>query len=105
MRGTEAVGARIAAADDDDVTAVHVDRGVLDVAELHPVGGRQVFHRLMDAIQFTTFCWQIACFTGTTGQDQCIEVCTDVINRNIVADLGIGFEGHAFSFHLFQSSL
>src|ERR687898_2648597 len=42
MGGTEAVGARVAAADDHHVLAVDVDRRVVDVAELHPVAVRQV---------------------------------------------------------------
>jgi hypothetical protein len=47
--GAEAVGTGVAAADDDDPLAGGRDRGVDQVALLHPVGARQVLHRLVDA--------------------------------------------------------
>src|SRR5690606_9134370 len=49
--GAEAVGAGVAAADDDDVLALGGDGGGVEVALLHPVGDGQVLHRLVDALE------------------------------------------------------
>ena len=60
VHGAEAVGAGVAAADDHDVLAMHVDGRHIDVAFLHPIGQRQVLHRLMDAAQLAPWYRQIA---------------------------------------------
>ena len=105
VRGTEAVGARIAAADDDDVTAVHVDRGVLDVAELHPVGGRQVFHRLMDAREFPAGHRQIAPLGRAAGHHHRIARSPQLGDRDVVADPSVHPEACALRRHLREAAI
>ncbi len=53
MRGAEAVGAGVAAADNDDVLARSGDRRFDEVALLHAIRDRQVLHRLVDTTEMT----------------------------------------------------
>ena len=74
VRGAEAVGSGVAAADDDNLLALSGDGGSVEVAQLHTVGDRQELHRLMDAVQFAARDRQIASCGGAAGQNHCVEL-------------------------------
>ena len=54
MGGSKAVGARVAATDDDDPLAFSIDRWVGKVAGLHLVGEWQVFHRQVNTLHLAS---------------------------------------------------
>ncbi len=68
MRGAQAVGAGVTAADDDDVLAGRDDRRDLEVAFLNPVRGLQVLHREVDAVELAAGRRQVAARGRTHGE-------------------------------------
>ena len=66
--GAEAVGAGVAAADDDDVLAGRRRSASLQVALLHPVRRLEVLHRQVDAVELVPGNRQVASGGRTDGQ-------------------------------------
>jgi hypothetical protein len=73
---TEAVRARVAAAEDDDVLAGggDLDLRVGREACHPPVLLHQVIHREMDAAELAARYVEVASLQGTDGQDYCVEL-------------------------------
>ncbi len=64
----EAVGAGVATTDDDDVLALSGERGFIEVALLHLVGGRQELHGLVDAFELAPWNRQVSPLRGAACQ-------------------------------------
>ena len=101
----EAVGAGVAAADDDDVLAADVDRRLLDVAELHPVGVRQVLHRLMDPVELATGDRQVAPIGRPAGEDDRVVRGAEHLDVDGFADDRVGAELGALRLHLGEAPI
>src|SRR5574343_245285 len=112
VAGADAVGTGIAAADDDDVLALDVDR-VLDALLDFLVLRNQEFQRGVDALELTPRHRQIARHFGAGSEDHGVEILLQLLGRNgfgrivvdagrnaLVADDDLGLEDHAFGFHL-----
>ncbi len=100
MRRAQTVGTRVAAADDDHVLAVNIDRRYVDVALLHPVGRGQVLHRLMNATELTTGDRQVAGSRGTAGQDDRVVRGQQDLDVDAITDDRSGAELGALGLHL-----
>ena len=105
VRGAEAVGSGVAAADDDNLLALSGDGGSVEVAQLHTVGDRQELHRLMDAVQFAARDRQIASCGGAAGQNHCVELLAQLVRGDVHADIDVGLEDGAFGFHLLETAV
>ena len=95
MHGAQAVGAGVAAADDDDLLALRVERRqtlVVDdgVAILHTVGPRQELHRLMDAVEVAAGDRQIAPCSRAAGQYHRVEFGAELMRCYVNADVDAG---------------
>src|SRR5215213_6826905 len=97
----EAVRARVAAAEDDDVLAsggdrdLHVGREACDL----PVLLHQVVHREMDAAEIAAWYVEGSSLQGADGEDDCVELALEVLRRWILADVGVGAELDPFLLH------
>ncbi len=90
--GAKAVRAGVAAADDDDLLALRVDRRqtvVVDhrIAVLHAVGPGQELHRLMDAVEVAAGDRQIAPRGRTAGQHHRVELGAQLLRGDVNADV------------------
>ena len=108
VHGAQAVGAGVAAADDDDLLALGGDRRLPVVAEhvvalLHPVGPRQVLHRLVDAVQLAAGNRQIARSGRAAGQHHRVELGAQLLGGDVDADVDAGAELGALGPHLVQA--
>src|SRR4029077_4120048 len=103
----EAIGARVASADDDDVLAAgkNVAGRVERVAMTPLVLLRQKFHREMDALQFATGNSKISRLFGTTGENDRIVITTQIFGRNVFPDFGVGYKLHALGRHLIETAI
>ena len=101
-RRADAVGAGVAAADDDDVLAAGQDRFdvVGRLAADAPVLLRQKFHGEMDALEIAAGHRQIARLFGAAGQHNGVVIIEQLLYLDIDADIGAVMEHHAFSLHL-----
>jgi len=105
VRGTEAVRAGVAAADDDDLFALGTDGRLGVVTLLHAVGRGQELHGLVDAFEFATLDGEIAPHGGSAGEHDGIELCPKILGRNVDTDVDSGAEDRALSFHLRQTAI
>ncbi len=103
VAGTEAIGAGIAAADDDDVFAGGQNLVGYGIAFAHLVLLRQELHGEVDALQVAAGDIEVARLLGAAGQQDGIEFAAQVFHRHVAADVGIGLELHAFGAHLLES--
>src|SRR4051812_23183060 len=101
----EAIGAGVAAADDDHPLAMDVDGRRVDVAFLHPVGQRQVLHRLMNSGQLSPRDRQIARRSGTAGQHDRVVRREQHFDVDAVTDWRPRSELGAFGLHLGDATL
>ena len=102
MAGAEAIGAGIAAADDDDAFAGGQNLVGDGIAFAHLVLLRQKLHGEVDALQFAAGDVEIARLLGAAGQQDGVEFAAQVFHRHIAADVRIGLELHAFGAHLLE---
>ena len=104
--GADAVGAGVAAADDDDVLALGGNEGaVLDaVQEAFGVGVEEL-HREMNALEVAAFDGQIARLGRAGAEDDGVEFAEQIVRRIILADFGVGAERDAFRGHLIDAAL
>ena len=108
MRGAQAVGAGVAAADDDHLLALGGDRRLavvaLDViARGKAVGPRQVFHRLVDALEVTAGNRQIPARGRAAGQHHRVELLAQLLRGDVDTDVDPGTELGALGAHLLQT--
>ena len=101
-RGADAVGAGVAAADDDDVLAVGEDR-------LAAIGGfaadaavllRQVIHGEVDALELAAGHRQVAALFGAAGEHHGVVFADELLGIDIDADMRAIMEDHALALHL-----
>ena len=100
VRRTQAIGAGIAAADDDNVLIRRQDLIGNLIAGHTLVLLRQKFHGKVDAFQFAAGHIQIAAPFGPAAEQQRIELGPQLFHRNIHANVRVDAEFHTFSFHL-----
>ena len=100
VRGAETVGTGVTAADDHDVLAVDVDRRVLEVAELHPVGERQVLHRLVDTVESRPGIGRSRHWVGAARQHDRVVRRAQHLDVDVAADDGVGAELGPLRLHL-----
>ena len=104
MRGAEAIGAGVAAADDDDVPVARADR--LDLVALaRAVLGRQIVHREMNARQLATGHAQVARHGRSARQHDSIEIALQLPRIAVHTDVTPGLEDDAFLAHQRQPAL
>ena len=101
----EAIGAGIAAADDDDVLAGGKDLVGDAIAFADLVLLRQELHREVDAFQLAAGDVEIARLLGAAGQQDGVELAAQVVDRHVAADVGVGDELHAFGAHLLDAAV
>jgi len=110
MRRAQAVGAGVAAADDDDVLVLGGD-GRLTVlvghriAELHAVGPRQELHGLVDAVEFAARDRQVTPCGGTTREHHGVVVQPQLGHGDVDADVDVRTELRALGRHLLQTTV
>src|SRR5208337_3111883 len=107
MAGSEAIGAGIAASDNDHALAGRQNlRFRFDgIAQIAPVLLRQELHREMDSFQLASGDIQIARLLGSAGEHSRIEIAEQILYRDILAYLRAGNEFHALGGHLFQAAI
>ena len=79
---------------------MHVDGRNIDVALLHPVGQRQVIHRLMNAAQFATRDRQVARLCRAARQHDRVVRGQQDLDVDAITDGRVRAELGALSFHL-----
>ena len=95
--GAHAVGAGVAAADDDDVFFVGGDVVIARIE--HGLGvRREEVHGEVDALQFAAGNWQITRLGGSGGDDDGVEVLAELLGGDVGADVDVALEGDAFVF-------
>ena len=102
---SQAVGARIAAADDDTflpVALIHSWSGIV-VARIALVVLRQELHGEVDTLQLAAWDFQVPRRFCPTGQHDRLKVLLQVFDRNIGAYVRVGDERDAFGFHLLDT--
>src|SRR5215211_1198189 len=97
----EAVRARIAAAEDDDVLVCSrdFDLGVRREAGNPPVLLHEVVHREVDAAEFAAWHFEVASLQGADGEDDGVELALEVFRGRVLADVGVGTQLDALLFH------
>jgi hypothetical protein len=104
--GAEAVGAGVAAAEDDDVLALGVDEFLIDGPTQRPlVALREVIHREVDALQLAPGDGQIARLGRAAGQHDRVKIPPQVFNLHIETDVGVDDEFDALGFHELHAAL
>ncbi len=96
--GAEAVGAGVAAAEDDDVFIFGVDEliGGYGVALVSAVLLGEVIHGEVDAFELSSRDVEVAGFGGAAAEDDGVEVTAEVVEFDIETDVGVGEEGDSF---------
>jgi hypothetical protein len=105
VRGSEAVGTGVAAADDDNALAFCVNRTAIKIAFLHSVGKWEEFHRLMDADVLATGDREVTRCGCSSSQNYCIELLSKLFAGDIDANIHIAAEFNAFGFKLSQTTI
>src|SRR5829696_4153390 len=97
----EAVGARVAAAQDDDVLARggDLDLRVGREAGDPPVLLHQIVHGEMDTAKLAAWHVEVASLQGADSEDDGVELALEVLRGRVLADVGVGTELDAFLFH------
>ena len=107
VRRADAVGAGVAAADDDDVLAAGEDRH--DVAERlvadAPVLLGQELHGEMDAVELAAGDRQVARLLGAAGERDGIVAVQKLGDVELDADMDVAMEGDALGLHLGDAPL
>jgi hypothetical protein len=105
MGSSETVSTSVAAADDDDALAFCVDRAAINVTFLNPIGQGKEIHRLMDANVVTAGDVEIACSGCAAGQDNSIELVTELFAGDVDADIHVAAELNALSLELGETAI
>ena len=107
MHGAEAVGAGVAAADDDHALAggENVFARRQDIAFAAAVLLRQKFHGEVNALQFASGDAQVARAFGAAAEQERVEVAAQVVDRDVLTDVGAGHELDAFGGELLDAAV
>ncbi len=100
VRCAQAVGAGVAAADDDDVLALGGDRRHVEVALLHPVAPGQEFHRLVDAGVLAARDREVTPRGGAAHEHDGVELLSQLRDGDIDTDVDVRPELGALGSHL-----
>ena len=103
--GADAIGAGVAAADDDDVAILGGDEAAVAVLieDRLRVRGEEV-HGEMDAFERTALDGKVAGLGGAGAEDDGVEVVHQFLRRNVLADLGVANKNDAFVLHLLDAA-
>ena len=105
MGGADAVGAGVAAADDDDVLAGGEDL-VLDLlAERGAVALREVVHRLVDAAELAAGRVEVARHRGPEGEHDGVVAVAQLAAGDVDADVHAVAEAGALGLHLVEATV
>jgi hypothetical protein len=100
LRGAEAVGAGVAAAEDDHVLVLGGDEvGGRLVAEHVLVGHGQVRHGRVDALELASGDVEVAGLRRAAAEDDGVELLAEVLDADVDADVGVSLEDDAGLFH------
>src|SRR5262249_25591718 len=98
-----AVGACVAAAQDDHVFALGGDFFFSDCVTRHsPILLREIVHSEMNAVQLASWHLEGTGLSCATGQDQGIKVGTQLFHRHVESHVGVGLEDNSFFRHQVQ---
>ena len=105
--GPEAVGAGVAAADDDDVLSLRGDSSFRGngVPFALAILLRQVVHCEVDAVEIASRNGQVARPAGAAGEHDRVEVAAQRGDRHVDADVDAGPEDHPFHLHQRQAPI
>ena len=106
-RGADAVGAGVAAADDDDVLAGSEDGlvGGRRFAGHTAVLLRQELHGEMDALELAAGHRQVVRLFGAAGEHDGVMLGDELVDRKVDADIGAVMEDDAFGLHLHDAAV
>ena len=96
----QAVGPRVASADDDDLLAGGVDGRPGEQAGLHPIGGDEVVHGQVDAVEVPPRDVEVPLPQGADGQDHGVVARPQVLDGQVDADVDAALEDGALGLHL-----
>ena len=107
MTGAEAICAGISATNDHHTLAgrQNFDRGSNGLAQTALVRLGQEFHREVDSLQFAARNLQVAWMFRSAGQYDGVKFTAQILDGDIVSDLSVGNELHAFGRHLLQAAI
>src|ERR1700734_3917282 len=107
MAGSQAVGARIAASDDDDSFACSQDLyfGIDRIAEAALVLLRQILHRKMNSPELTPRNLEIARMLGSPRQNDGVKITAQIVHGNILANFRTRYKLHAFRRYLVEPAI
>ena len=105
QRGAEAVGAGVAAADDDDVLALRGDLAGTASPGSRPVRRRQELHGLEDAAELAPGDGEVARHGRPHGEDDGVVPVTQLSPGDVLADVHTGAEPRALRAHLLQPAV
>jgi hypothetical protein len=104
VRGTEAVGPGIAAADDDDSFAFGMDWAAIEIAFLYSIRQWEELHRLMDSDELTSWNRQISGRRRASGEYDSIELLSEFIACDVDTCIDVAAELDAFCLKLGKSA-
>ena len=104
MAGAQAVGAGVAAADDENALAFREDRdrGIDRIALAAAILLRQKLHREMNALQLAAGNRQVARMLGAAAKQNRVVLVGERFDRDIHADVRVGDKRHALGAHLLR---
>jgi hypothetical protein len=105
VRVADAVGAGVAAADDDDVLARRGDRGHVRGVRDPAVAPGEVLHRRVDAVQLAPGDGQVARHARARGEDDRVELRAQVAERDVDADVDAEPQLDALGHELLHAAL
>ena len=107
MRGSQTIGAGVAAADDDDVPVLGRDE--FRVGKVVPfvaaVLKRKVFHREVDTLQIPSWYREITRHGRAASEDDRVEVDAQLFHGDIDADVGVDLKSHALLLHQAEAAI
>ena len=105
VRGAEAVGAGVAAAEDDHVLARGVDLVLHGLPRHHAVGRHEVVHGEVDAVELAARDRQVTRDGGAGGDHDGVVPAAQLLPGHVGADGDAGAEAGAFGLHLLQPAV
>src|SRR5581483_3246492 len=105
VRRAEAVGARVAAAEDHDALAGRADLPGHRIAGVRLVLLRQELHREVDAAELASRHGEVARPRRAAGEHDGIELAPEVVGGHVDADVHVRAEGDALGRHLLHAAV
>ncbi len=103
VRGSQTVGAGVAAADDDHILALRADRGLGQITFLHPVRPAQILHRRVHPGQGAARHSQLAAIRSAAGEHDRVRSGPQLLDPEIDPDLHPNPEGRALGSQLIEA--